>query len=92
MVTSLDCPGAAAITFIHHLKHLDKEKVMEERKMAPCVKCGESSDPLKECLSCFTFFCDKCYPPKTIVKDGIPEIINCCPSCGSGDVEYLKRK
>lgn len=65
---------------------------MEGKKMAPCAKCGESSGTLKECLACCTFFCDKCFPPKSMEQDGIVELINCCPSCGSGDVEYLKNK
>ncbi len=65
---------------------------MEGKKMAPCVRCGESSGTLKECLACYTFFCDGCFPPKTMEKDGISELINCCPSCGGGDVEYLKNK
>jgi hypothetical protein len=63
---------------------------MEEKKMAPCVKCGESKGKIKECLACYTFFCDDCYPPNIIKKDGMSEIINCCPSCGGSDVEYLK--
>ena len=62
----------------------------ERIRIAVCIKCGKNPASFKECLECRTFFCDNCYPPHVLEKSGFPELVNCCPRCGKGDIERLR--
>lgn len=55
-----------------------------------CKMCGEASGSLLLCTECRMHFCRKCYAPKLLEPiPGLPELINTCPNCHSGEMRYL---